>query len=167
MTLIIDTTRKNHALEHATMTILAERYKGVRMMGHSSPGGFILMADLPTEIVTEAVLEAKRRLENGEPNLAVHPNCGTNLAVPSLAGSVAAFSVLGLLSVKGRNAWWHYLIATLFAVPAFMLAKPYGPKLQKNFTTDPDTQNMAVQLVTSQKTANSFVHFIRTNAIQG
>jgi len=63
MTSIIDSTRKNHALEHATMTILAERYRGVRMMGHSSPVGFILMADLPTEIVTEAVLEAKRRLE--------------------------------------------------------------------------------------------------------
>jgi len=81
MTSIIDSTRKNHALEHATMTILAERYRGVRMMGHSSPVGFILMADLPTEIITEVVLEAKHRLENGEPNLAVHPNCGTNMAV--------------------------------------------------------------------------------------
>ncbi len=162
MTSIIDITRKNHALEHATMTILAERYKGVRMMGHSSPSGFILMADLPTEIVTDAVLEAKRRLENGEPNLAVHPNCGTNMAISSLAGSAAAFSVLGLLSNKGRNAWWHYLLATLFAVPAFLLAKPLGPKLQKNFTTDPETQDIAVQMVTSQKTANSFVHFIRT-----
>jgi hypothetical protein len=165
MTSIIDSTRKNHALEHATMTILAERYKGVRMMGHSSPAGFILMADLPTEIVTEAVLEAKRRLENGEPNLAVHPNCGTNMAVSSLAGSAAAFGVLGLLSKKGQNAWWHYLIATLVAVPAFLLAKPLGPKLQKNVTTDPETQDMAVQMVTSQKTANSFVHFIRTSAI--
>ena len=37
---LIDTTRKNHALEHATMTILAERYKGVRMLGHSKPGWF-------------------------------------------------------------------------------------------------------------------------------
>ena len=164
MTSIIDSTRKNHALEHATMTILAERYRGVRMMGHSSPVGFILMADLPTEIVTEAVLEAKRRLENGEPNLAVHPNGGTNMAVSSLASSAAAFSVLGILSNKGKNAWWHYLIATLVAIPAFHLAKPLGPKLQKNLTTDPDTQDMAVQMVTSQKTANSFVHFIRTSA---
>jgi hypothetical protein len=165
MTSIIDSTRKNHALEHATMTILAERYRGVRMMGHSSPVGFILMADLPTEIVTEVVLEAKHRLENGEPNLAVHPNCGTNMAVSSLASSAAAFSVLGLLSNKGKNAWWHYLIATFVAIPAFHLAKPLGPKLQKNLTTDPDTQDMAVQMVTSQKTANSFIHFIRTSAI--
>ena len=79
------------------MTVLAERYKGVRMVGHSNPVGFVLLADLPTEIVTEAVLEAKRRLESGEPNLAVHPNCGTNLAVSSLAGSAVAFSVLGIL----------------------------------------------------------------------
>lgn len=165
MTSIVDSTRKNHALEHATMTVLAERYKGVRMMGHSSPAGFVLMADLPTEIVTEAVLEAKRRLENGEPNLAVHPNCGTNMAVSSLAGSVAAFGVLGLLSRKGKNAWWHYLVAMAFAVPAFLLAKPLGPKLQKSVTTDFETQDVAIQMVTSQKTANSFVHFIRTGAV--
>ena len=165
MTSIIDSTRKNHALEHATMTVLAERYKGMRMMGHSNPGGFILVADLPTEIVTDAVLEAKRRLENGEPDLAVHPNCGTNIAVSSLAGSAAAFSVLGLLNKKGRNAWWHYLVATLFAVPAFILAKPLGPKLQKNLSTDPKTQDMAVKMVTSQKTAKSFVHFIHTGTV--
>ena len=165
MTSIIDSTRKNHALEHATMTILADRYRGVRMMGHSSPVGFILMADLPTEIVTDAVLEAKHRLENGEPNLAVHPHCGTNMVASGLAGSAAAFSVLGLLSKKGKNTWWHYLMATLVAVPAFLLAKPLGPKLQKNLTTDPDTQDMAVQMVTSQKTANSFIHFIRISAI--
>ena len=165
MTSIIDSTRKNHALEHATMTILADRYRGVRMMGHSSPVGFVLMADLPTEIVTDAVLEAKRRLENGEPNLAVHPHCGTNMVASGLAGSAAAFSVLGLVSKKGKNTWWHYLMATLVAVPAFLLAKPLGPKLQKNLTTDPDTQDMAVQMVTSQKTANSFIHFIRISAI--
>jgi hypothetical protein len=111
------------------------------------------------------VLEAKRRLENGEPNLAIHPNCGTNMAVSSLAGSAAAFSVLGILSKQGKNAWWHYLLATAVAVPAFLLAKPLGPKLQKNITTDPETQDMAVQMVTSQKTSNSFVHFIRTSAI--
>jgi len=35
---------------------------------------------------------------------------------------------------------------------------------KKNLTTDPDTQDMAVQMVTSQKTANSFIHFIRTSA---
>lgn len=165
MTSIIDSTRKNHALEHATMTVLAERYKGMRMMGHSNPGGFILVADLPTEIVTDAVLEAKRSLENGEPDLAVHPNCGTNITVSSLAGSAAAFSVLGLLNKKGRNAWWHYLVATLFAVPAFILAKPLGPKLQKNLSTDPKTQDMAVKMVTSQKTAKSFVHFIHTGTV--
>jgi len=86
------------------------------------------------------------------------------MAVSSLASSAAAFSVLGILSNKGKNAWWHYLIATLVAIHAFHLAKPLGPKLQKNLTTDPDTQDMAVQMVTSQKTANSFVHFIRTSA---
>lgn len=45
----IRSTRRNHALEHATMKVLAERFKGVKMMGHSNPGGFLLFADLPTD----------------------------------------------------------------------------------------------------------------------
>ena len=164
MTSIVDSTRKNHALEHATMTILAQHYKGVRMMGHSNPSGFVLIADLPTEIVTDAVLEAKRRLENGEENLAVHPNCGTNLAVSSLVGGVAGFSALALLSKNDKNPWWNYIVAVMLAVPAFKIAKPLGPKVQQSITTDPNTARLAVRQVTSQKTANSFVHYIHTSA---
>ncbi len=164
MTSIVESTRKNHALEHATMTVLAQSYKGVRMMGHSNPGGFVLFADLPTEIVTDAVLEAKRRMENGEPDLAVHPNCGTNLAISSLAGSTAAFGALELLGRKGKNSWWHWLAALLVAIPAFALTRPLGPKVQRTVTTDPDTRGLAVRQVTSQKTRGGFVHFIRTSA---
>ena len=56
---IINTTRRNHALEHATMHVLAARYPGVKMAGMSGPAGFVLYADLPTEIITDACSKLK------------------------------------------------------------------------------------------------------------
>ena len=43
---IANTTRRNHALEHATMSVLAAKYPGVKMAGMSNPTGFVLFADL-------------------------------------------------------------------------------------------------------------------------
>ena len=88
---LVGAIRRNHALEHATMQVLAEKYKGVPMAGLSNSQGFLLIADLPTEIVTDAALEAERRLKAGESQLAIHPHCGTNLAAPALAAGTAAW----------------------------------------------------------------------------
>jgi len=161
---LIGATRRNHALEHATLKVLAERYKGIKMMGHSNPGGFLLFADLPTELVTEAVLEARKRLQAGEKDLAIHPGCGTNVAASSfLAGSVS-FVVLMALSRGKTPKWWQILLSTLVAVPVYILSKPIGPHLQKAITTDADINGLEVNLVTSQKTRNGFIHQISTRA---
>ena len=160
----IRSTRRNHALEHATMKVLAERFKGVKMMGHSNPGGFLLFADLPTELVTEAVLEARKRLQAGESNLAIHPGCGTNMAASSLLAGSASFVVLMALS-RGKNPkWWHILLSTLVAVPVYILSKPIGPRLQETVIIDAEIGDLEVTLVTSQKTRNGFFHQISTRA---
>ena len=116
MTSIIDSTRKNHALEHATMRVLAEHYKGVRMMGHSNLCGFVLVADLPTEIVTEAVLEAKRRLENGEPTWrCIQLRHQSGCFEP---GWQRRLQPARLLGSKGKTPW-HYLIASILRCRLF------------------------------------------------
>lgn len=160
----IRATRRNHALEHATMKILAERFRGVKMIGHSNPGGFLLFADLPTELVTEAVLEARKRLQNGESDLAIHPGCGTNLAVSSLLAGSASSALLTALSRGKTPKWWHVLISTLVAIAVFKFSKPIGPQLQRTVTTDADIDGLEVNLITSQKTRNSFFHQINTRA---
>ena len=160
---LIRSTRRNHALEHATMKVLAEKYKGVKMMGHSNPGGFILLADLPTELVTDAVLEAQRRLQAGESQLAIHPGCGTNYAASSLLAGSASFAVLMALNQGKKPKCWQILLATIVAVPVYILSKPVGPRLQK-FTTDAEIDGLEVNLITSQKTHNGFLHQIRTQA---
>ena len=65
-------TRRNHALEHATLHLLARSYR-TSMAGHSNPTGFFLLGDLNTEDVRIAVTEAYERLNAGESGLAVHP----------------------------------------------------------------------------------------------
>jgi len=160
----IKATRRNHALEHGTMKILANRYKGIRMMGHSNPTGFVLFADLPTEIVTDAVLEARRRLRDGEKELAIHPGCGTNIAASSILSGSAAFLVLMGLSNGKKPKWWQIVLAAVTAVPVYQLSKPIGPLLQEKVSTDADIAELEVTLVRSQKTKNSFIHYINTRA---
>jgi hypothetical protein len=160
----IRSTRRNHALEHATMKVLAERFKGVKMMGHSNPGGFLLFADLPTELVTDAVLEARKRLQAGESQLAIHPGCGTNIAASSLLAGSASSIFLMALSRGKTPKWWQILISTMIAVPVYILSKPLGPHLQEMITTDAEISDLDVKLVTSQKTRNGFFHQINTRA---
>lgn len=160
----IRSTRRNHALEHATMKVLAERFKGVKMMGHSNPGGFLLFADLPTELVTDAVLEARKRLQAGESQLAIHPGCGTNIAASSLLAGSASSIILMALSRGKPPKWWQILISTIIAVPVYILSKPLGPRLQEMITTDAEISDLDVKLVTSQKTRNGFFHQINTRA---
>src|SRR5512140_1336514 len=90
----VSDTRRNHALEHATIHILSERFLGQHMLGHSNPTGFLLVGELPTEDVREAASEALSRLQNGEHYLAIHEGCGTNYIVT--AGLAAIFAMAGL-----------------------------------------------------------------------
>ena len=45
---VLSAVRHNHALEHATLHVLSQRFPGVKMAGVSIPQGFFLFAYLPT-----------------------------------------------------------------------------------------------------------------------
>lgn len=159
---LINTTRRNHALEHATMSVLATKYPGVSMAGMSNPSGFFLIADLPTEIVTDGVLEAQQRLANGEVELAIHPHCGTNLVTSVImAGSVAYLALWGS-SGKRKPGLLNYLLAAAVALPVFIASQPVGPRVQRLVTTDPDMAGRQVRLVESRKTHHGYFHTITT-----
>ena len=149
---LVGAVRRNHALEHATMQVLAEKYKGVPMAGLSNPQGFLLIADLPTEIVTDAALEAERRLKAGESQLAIHPHCGTNLAAPALAAGTAAWLAVwaGSGSKKPR-------------LPQLILARPLGPLLQKTLTTSAEQGEQRVAQVSTTRLRENYLHKINTD----
>ena len=87
---ILQQTRQHHAIEHATIHLLAARFPRRVLAGMSDPWGFTLFGQLSREAIEEAVAEALRRLQAGEEKLAYHPNCGTNLTTSILLVTAAA-----------------------------------------------------------------------------
>ena len=135
-------TRRNHALEHATLHMLA-RTHNQPMAGHSNPTGFFILGDIPTDDLRAAADEAHARLNAGERGLAVHPGCGTNLATSAVLASTFAWIPLrGRKSTLGRLAILPLAVA--FAALGFSLARPLGPKLQERITTEADLGNLHI-----------------------
>jgi len=136
-------TRRNHALEHASLHILARKYKDQNMGGHSNPTGFFLFGDMSLEDIRNAINEAMTRLRAGESGLAIHPGCGTNMAAATLLPATFAWMPLQ----GARSTRWRLLlipVALMFAVFGYLLSKPLGPWLQRNVTTEADLGGMQV-----------------------
>jgi hypothetical protein len=135
-------TRRNHALEHATLHILARTYR-TSMAGHSNPTGFFLLGDIKIEDIKSASTEAMERLKSGESGLAVHEGCGTNLVVTALLPATFAWAPLR----GAKSTFWRVFLiplAVVFAVFGYFLSKPLGPWLQKHITTEAGLGNMQI-----------------------
>ena len=136
-------TRRNHALEHATIHLLAPRNPGKHMAGHSNPTGFFLLGDLQLEEIANASIEALTRLKAGESGLAVHEGCGTNLATTAALSATFAWAPLR----GAKSTRWRLLLiplAVAFAAFGYRLSKPLGPWLQKYITTEADLGDMQI-----------------------
>ncbi len=140
---LVSETRRNHALEHATIHILSGRFPGRALAGHSNPTGFFLIGELSTEDIRAAASEALTRLQNGESRLAVHAGCGTNYVVTgALAG---LFAIIGLIGTKStRERFERFPLLILLSILAFMTGQPLGLALQKRVTTQPNPGSLAI-----------------------
>ncbi len=125
-------TRQNHAIEHATVTILAQRDPRRRLFARSDPGGFFLYGAVTTAELRAAVIEALDRLRSGELGLAIHPNCGTNFVAAGFLAGLAATAA----SLLSRRARWQALPLTILtAILALLAAQPLGYLAQAHITT--------------------------------
>jgi hypothetical protein len=159
---LVSRTRRNHGLEHATLHILAERFPGKSMAGHSDTNGFWLVGDVPTEAVVEAVGEALKRLQNGEENLAVHPNCGTNFATAgTLAGIAGATAMLGV-GPRKRDKVDRFALAATLATLALMVGQPAGRFIQRHLTTSGNPENLEVLQIYPKKRGRMQAHRVVT-----
>jgi len=120
--------------------------------------------DLPTEVVTRAALEAEQRLKDGESQLAVHPQCGTNLMVPAMIAASSAWLTWQINRLKKKPGMMRMLISALVAVPAFFLARPLGPLAQKKLMTSPDLENTSIREVVSTRFGNTYLHRVSTRS---
>jgi len=139
-------TRRNHALEHATLHMLARTHK-ISMAGHSNPTGFFIFGELSTEDIRTALNEAYTRLRSGESGLAIHPGCGTNLVATAFLPATMAWMPFQ----STRSTRWRLLLlplALVLGVLGFFLSKPLGTWMQRNITTEADLGNMQIRDVT-------------------
>ena len=132
---VISRIRRNHGLEHAAIHVLTERNSRRPLAGHSDPGGFWLIGEVGTEELADAVSEALARMKNGEHDLAVHPNCGTNYVTNGMAAGMASFLALAGSGRRMRDKLERLPVAGLLATIALILARPLGYKIQQKITT--------------------------------
>jgi hypothetical protein len=136
-------TRRNHAVEHATLHILARKYNDKNLAGHSNPTGFFLFGEIAMDDIRNAINEAMTRLRAGESELAIHPGCGTNIATSMVLPATFAF----LPMQRARSNFWRFLLipfALGLAVFGYILSKPLGPWLQRNITTEANLGKLQV-----------------------
>jgi len=139
-------TRRNHALEHATVHMLSRRIKKLRVAGRSTMTGFVLVGDVPTDMVEKAVAEAVERMNSGESSLAIHPNCGTNLVTTGAMTTGVGFIGLG---TTNRRPSLDRLSWTMFGMMiAVLVSQPIGMSLQRHFTTKGDLGDLEVVKIT-------------------
>jgi len=131
-------TRRNHALEHATLKILSPKYPAVPMGGHSNPTGYFIVGDVHLDDLRAAAEEALERLRAGESDLAIHPGCGTNYLVSGgLAALAGALAMLGV-GKRWRDKADRLPLAVMLGTVALMFSQPLGYLLQERVTTDGD-----------------------------
>src|SRR3990172_1063869 len=159
---VVNAVRRNHALEHATVSILLSRHgPHTRVLGRAAADGFYIYGDIPTEALEEFAHEGLARLQRGESHLAVSPLCGTNLAVAGLMAGLAS------LFAMGRRTRLEGLPGALMAAMiAVLAAQPLGRLVQKHVTTSPELDG--VRIVSVEPVAKRFppLHKVRTAPIQ-
>lgn len=157
-------TRRNHGLEHATITILSQRVKDLRVVGRSDSRGFWLFGDIATEDVETCVTAALQRMQGGEHELAIHPNCGTNLVTTAMIGTAATLIALvgSEREVGGKIARIPLIVMGLMFATLF--GQPAGRKVQEYVTTLGDPSDLKVLEVRPSRRGGMLAHRVETTS---
>ncbi len=134
---------------------MVRRDPKVKVVGRTTPSGFYLYGPEDTDLVARAAREALAALAR-EPDLAVHPRCGTNLAVTGVLAGLAGFAASGGRARGRMAALPQVLLASLWAV---MIAQPLGLLVQKHVTTSPAIGGATLGAIRRQE-GKPVVHFV-------
>ena len=138
--------RQNHALEHATVTILTRRRPGLSVSARSNSRGFTIFANLDPALVRGCCEEALDRLQAGEAQLALHRNCGTNLAVGTSVAMIG--SLFGFTALRTRTRVASAIASSMAGIVA---ARPVGMLVQRYVTTLPDLHDVRVVAIQTKR----------------
>jgi hypothetical protein len=151
--------RRNHALEHATISVVTERHPSVFLRGRSTPRGFSIVGDIEVEELRSAIDEAQRRLRKGEAELAIHPRCGTNLAVAGVLSGISA-----ALAAQLRPREHRFTYAVLASLAALMVSPALGTATQRHVTTLADLNDLVVDSIQPRRFFRSAGYWVKTRS---
>lgn len=151
--------RQNHALEHGTVTILTRERPDLVVSARSNSRGFIIFANLDLGLVRRSCNEALFRLQSGEAELAIHPNCGTNLAVGTSLAMIGSLFALTALRPRTRVA-----SALASGIAGIAAARPLGEIVQRHVTTSPDLHDVRIVSIASKRIFGKTVVEVLTTA---
>ncbi len=145
---LIRRIRRTHGMEHATIHMLTRRVRGLKIAGRADHAGFYLYGDVKTDLIWESAQEALQRMQRGERQWAIHPNCGTGLVTTSFMTSAAA--MLGFLGVQNRPQEMlnRLPLVMLLSIVALVVSQPTGLQLQEHFTTLGDMGDLELVNIT-------------------
>lgn len=158
---VIERVRRNHALEHATLHMLAERIPNLVGAGRASHNGFYLYGDFEMSQIAESANDAIKRMNAGNAKLAIHPGCGTNLVTAGFLTGALALVMARLAGPRAR--WFEQLSGAVFGglIGAF-LAQPLGPWMQAHVTTSANMRGMRIRGIRHSQIGRINIHFIET-----
>jgi hypothetical protein len=142
---ILSRIRRNHGLEHATIHLLSQHFPQRSFIGRSDPGGFYIYGKVETPELMQIADEALARLRRGEHELAIHPNCGTNLVTSGLLAGAASFlTLMGSEEEGWRKRLGRLPNAVLLAMAALLIAQPLGRATQRHVTVQADPEDLEI-----------------------
>jgi len=153
---MLGNVRRNHALEHATVSlILARLGPDLRLIGRASSDGFFIYGDVPPSLLAECAKEGLARLQRGEAYWAVTPLCGTNIATAGVLAGLSTLAAVGNADRKDRVG-----NAILAAMVAVFVAQPLGRLIQRHVTTSPDLDG--TEIVSVESRPGGHFHKVKT-----
>ncbi len=156
---IVSATRRNHAIEHATIAILFRRRGQVvgNVVARSDQRGFFVRGPFSVDEVQSAAEEALIRLKAGESHLARTHLCGTNVAVTALAAGGAA--IVG----AGGSPRKNWALGLCLATVATLFAPRLGLAIQRVVTTDAAVGETRVTAVREMKGSSAALRSVRVS----
>lgn len=159
--------RRNHGLEHATIHLLAQDRSGFKMAGRSDSRGFYLYGAVDSDEIERKVAEALRRMRGGQHELAVHPNCGTNLLTTGTLATLAAMIGFSGTDKDPERRLERFPTILLVVIGTLIFSPALGMALQRHFTTLGDPGDLEVVSVERRDMRSPFgaevtVHRVNT-----
>jgi len=157
-------TRRNHALEHATILVL-EASKKRRLGGRAQESGFRLYGKLTEQQIREAFEEVCRTIRSGKQLAYITPRCGSNI-ITALAGATSLLLFLTIASLILNLPLAVRIGSFALAVLVFFsLRRRLGNALQRRYFMATDFVDVSLRGIRREPADLAWgvpVHFVKT-----